>query len=132
MAEISVHLEADINPTESEEKVRTAAANILANASFTIKPSGKAWLLTTEAKGLDSLIRLRKILRNDRIRDAARKMLFRSIRENTLSFCLNKQVAFSGHVSFCEENAESPLGPIRIKITADNPRQLAEWLAEKT
>lgn len=132
MAEISVHLEADINPTESEEKVRTAASNILANASFTTKPSGKACLLTAETKGQDSLVRLRKILRNDRIRDAARKMLFRSIRENTLCFCLNKQVAFSGHVSFCEENAESPLGPIRINITADNPRQLAEWLAEKT
>ena len=132
MAEVAVHLETEINPTECEEKVKASVSNILVNAIFIAKPSGKACLLTAEAKGQDSLLKLRKMLRNDRIRDAARKMLFHSMCENTIFFCLNKQVAFSGHVSFSEENAESPLGPLRIRITADNPRQLIEWLAEKT
>jgi hypothetical protein len=88
--------------------------------------------LTAEASGQDSLVKLRSLLRTDRIRDAARKALFHSIRGNTICFCLNKQVAFAGHISFSEETAESPLGPIRVTITSDNPRQLIEWLAEKT
>jgi predicted RNA binding protein with dsRBD fold (UPF0201 family) len=49
-----------------------------------------------------------------------------------ISFCLNKQVAYSGHVSFSEETAESPLGPIRFNIESDNTEQLIDWLAEKT
>jgi predicted RNA binding protein with dsRBD fold (UPF0201 family) len=132
MEEIVIHAEAEINPTESEEKVRTAINNIIGNATFTVKPALKANILCAETKKRESLIKLRSLLRNDRIRDAARKALNRAISGNKISFCLNKQVAFAGHVSFSEETAESPLGPIRITIETDNPRQVVDWLAEKT
>ena len=132
MGEVTVLAETEINPTEGEAKVETAVRNVLGNVSITIKPQDKGRVLTAEASGQDSLVKLRSLLRTDRIRDAARKALFRSIRGNTISFCLNKQAAFAGHVSFSEETAESPLGPIRVTITSDNPRQLIDWLAEKT
>jgi hypothetical protein len=132
MDEVTVNAEAEVNPTESMEKVKTAVTNVLGNAPMKIKPSVKGSILTAEAEGQDSLLKLRSLLRTDRIRDAARKALFHRIRGNTISFCLNKQVAFAGHVSFSEETAESPLGPIRVTITADNPRRLIDWLAEKT
>ncbi len=132
MAQVTVHVQAEVNPTESEEKVKIAVCNVLSNATITINPSSKASTLTAQATGQDSLVKLRNVLRGDRIRDAARKALFRSIRGDNISFCLNKQVAFAGHVSFSEETAESPLGPIRVTIESDNPRQLIEWLAEKT
>jgi predicted RNA binding protein with dsRBD fold (UPF0201 family) len=133
MAEVTVHMETEVNPTESEDKVKTAVTNILGNASITVQPQGKISLLTAEATGQDSLFKLRNMLRSDRIRDAARKALFRSLRgDNTIRFYLNKQVAFAGHVSFCEETAESPLGPIRVTIESNNPQQLIEWLAEKS
>jgi len=132
MDEVTVLAEAEIKPTEDEEKVKAAVANVLGNASFEIAPLGKTSILTAKAEGQDSLIKFRNLLRTDRIRDASRKALFRSIRGNTICFCLNKQVAFAGHVSFSQENAESPLGPIRITIKTDNPRKLVEWLAEKS
>jgi len=132
MDEVTVHIEAEINPTESEEKVKEAVTNILSDASITIKPDGKVNILTAEAKGQESLVKLRNIMRSDRVRDASRKALFRSTRGNTIRFCLNKQVAFAGHISFCEETAESPQGPIKVTIETDNPQQLIEWLAEKT
>lgn len=132
MVEVAVHVEAEINPTENEEIVKAAVTNVLGNASITIKPSTRASILTAEAKGQDSLIKFRNILRSDRIRDASRKALFRSIRGNTISFCLNKQVAFAGHISFSEQTAESPLGPIRVTIETDSPQLLIEWLAERT
>ena len=132
MDEVTVHVEAEINPTESEDKVKAAANNVLGNASITITSSHKGSILNAEAKGQDSLVKLRNLLRNDRIRDAARKLLFRSISGNKIIFCLNKQVAFVGHVSFSEETAESPLGPIRVIIETESPQQLIDWLAEKT
>ena len=132
MDEVVVYVKADIYPTENEEKVKEAVTNILGNASTTIKPDGKINILTAEAKGQESLVKLRNIMRSDRVRDASRKALFRSTRGNTIRFCVNKQVASAGHVSFCEETAESPLGPIKITIETDNPQQLIEWLAEKT
>ena len=132
MVEVTVFVEAEINPTENEDNVKAAVNNFLDNASITIKPSIKGSTLTAIAKGQDSLVKLRNMLHNDRIRDASRKLLFKSIRGNMISFCLNKQVAFVGHISFSEKTAESPLGPIRVNIETENPQQLIEWLAEKT
>ncbi|MCL5876781.1 MAG: hypothetical protein M1540_03105 [Candidatus Bathyarchaeota archaeon] len=132
MVEVTVFVEAEVNPTEDEEKVRTAINNVLCNAAIIVKPAQRGSTLFAEAKGQDSLTNLRKMMRNDRIRDAARRLLFKSTRGNTISFFLNKQVAYAGHVSFSEETAESPLGPIRFKIETDNAPQLVEWLAEKT
>ncbi len=132
MVEVTVFVETQINPTENEENVKAAVNNFLDNATITIKPSIKGSSLTAIAKGQDSLFKLRNLLRNDRIRDASRRLLFKSIRGNMISFYLNKQVAFVGHISFSEESAESPLGPIRVNIETDNPEQLIDWLAEKT
>lgn len=132
MDEVTIRIETEVNPTESEDKVKAAINNIVSGASINVVPSHKGSVLTAQAKGRDSLIKFRNLLRSDRIRDAARRLLNKSIRENTISFYLNKQVAYAGHVSFSEETAESPLGPIRVIIESENPRQLIEWLAEKT
>jgi uncharacterized protein len=132
MVEVTVYVEAEVNPTEDEEKVRQAINNVVGNAAITVKPAARGSTLTAEAKGQESLFKLRNILRNDRVRDAARRLLFKSIRGEALNFYLNKQVAYAGHVSFCEETSESPLGPLRFRIETDDASQLVEWLAEKT
>ncbi len=132
MEQVIVYVETEINPTEDESKVKFAVNNVLGNSTISIEPAQKSNKLVAKAEGHDALIKLRTLLRNDRIRDAARKVLFRSARGNKILFCLNKQVAFAGHVSFCEENAESPLGPIIFTIETDQPQRLVEWLAEKT
>jgi len=132
MVEVEVFVEVEVNPTEDETKVRRTIDNVVGDAEVTFKPAARGNILVAHAKGQSSLLRLRKLMANDRIRDAARKLLLKKIRRDTLSFFLNKQVAYAGHVSFCEETAESPLGPIRFTIKSDNPTQLVEWLAEKT
>lgn len=132
MEEIALRVETEINLTESEERVKTAVANLFGNVSTEVKPSYKGSILKAEAKGQEALVKLRNLLRSDRIRDAARKVLFEGMRGQIIGFCLNKQVAFAGHVSFSEEVAESPLGPIRVTIECENPRQLVDWLAPRT
>jgi predicted RNA binding protein with dsRBD fold (UPF0201 family) len=131
MEEITIRMETEINPTEAEEKVKTAVANLFGDIPTQTKPSYKGSILTAEAKGQETLVKLRNLLRMDRVRDAARKVLFDGSKGKTISFCLNKQVAFAGHVSFSEEVAESPLGPIRVIIECENPRQLIDWLAPR-
>jgi uncharacterized protein len=132
MIEVTVYVEAEINSTEDEEKVRQAVNNVVGNAEITVKPAARGSSLTATAKGQDSLIKLRNIMCNDRVRDASRRLLFKSIRGEALDFYLNKQVAYAGHVCFCEETSESPLGPLHFRIETDNPQELVEWLAEKT
>ncbi|MEM3617233.1 MAG: RNA-binding domain-containing protein [Candidatus Bathyarchaeia archaeon] len=132
MDEVEVHVEVEINPTESEEKVRRAVENIFGGIHVQVKPLQKGSLLTADAKGLESLTKLYNLLRRERIRDAARGALFEGLGEKIITFYLNKQVAFAGHVSFSKAVAESPLGPIKVQIKCDDPRQLIDWLAPKT
>ncbi len=110
MVEVTVFVETEIYPTESEENVKTAVTNFLDNATITVKPAAKGNTLTAVAKGEESLIKLRNMLHNDRIRDAARRLLFKSVRGNMISFCLNKQVAFAGHISFSEASCGVAVG----------------------
>jgi hypothetical protein len=130
--EIIVLIEAEVNPTEDEEKVKIAINNVLGNPTFTSSPAFKGSILKAEAQGKEALTKFRNMLHNDRIRDASRKLLYRAIRDNKISFYLNKQVAYAGHVSFSEEQKESPLGPLKVTIETCTPTQLVEWLAEKT
>jgi predicted RNA binding protein with dsRBD fold (UPF0201 family) len=131
MDEVTVRVEADVNPTESEEKVKQAIENVFGDISTQTKPSRGGDLLVAEAKGLEALEKLQNLLRRERIRSAARPVLFEGTDGKTISFCLNKQVAYAGHISFSEEVAESPLGPIRVKITCENPREIIDWLAPR-
>lgn len=131
MEKMTVLVEAEINPTETEEKVKTAVANMFGNLSIQVKPSKVGGVLTAEAKNREALENLRNTLRRDRVRAAARKVLYAGFREKTIRFCLNKQVAFVGHVSFSQETGECPLGPIKVTIESENPRELIDWLAPK-
>ena len=132
MDQVTVHMETEINPTESEERVKKAILNLFGDIPTEIKPAGKGSILTAEGKGQNVLIPLRDALRRDHIRDAARKPLFHGTRENSLIFYLNKQVAFAGHVSFSEEEGESPLGPLKITVITEHPGDLIAWLAPRT
>lgn len=131
MDEVSVHVEAEINPTESEQKVKQAVENVFGNIPMQVEPLHKGNLLVAKAKGQEALTKLHDLLRRERIRSAARPVLFEGIDKKTINFCLNKQVAYVGHISFSKETAESPLGPIKVKITCEKPRELIEWLAPR-
>ncbi len=133
MDEIVVHVEADINPTEDENKVKRAVENMFGSLGFSVEThEHSANLLVGRGKGKEALSKLQNLLRRERIRDAARRALREGLGENSLVFYLNKQVAYVDHVSFSKPVGESPLGPIRIEVQCSNPRELVEWLTLKT
>ncbi len=132
MEEITLQVEADVNPTESEEKVKAAVENMFNGLALQVNKQRVGCTLLGEAKSRLALENFRAALRRDRVRAAARKFLHRNQRGNTVCFCLNKQVAWTGHVSFSQETGESPLGPIKVVIQSENLRDLIDWLAPRT
>ncbi|HII85606.1 TPA: hypothetical protein HA273_03325 [Candidatus Bathyarchaeota archaeon] len=132
MDEVKVLVEVEINPTESSEKVKSAVENIFGNLQMTINPSHLGSVLEANGEGRQALEAFRNLLRRDRVRAAARKLLSSELRGNTVTFFLNKQAAFANHVSFSQEVRESPLGPIKVTIDCQNPRELIDWLAPRT
>jgi predicted RNA binding protein with dsRBD fold (UPF0201 family) len=132
MEEIAVHVEAEINLTESEQKVREAIENIFGPMHTQIKPRHKGSILQANASSQDALIRFHNLLQREHIRAAARAVLLQGVGKNRISFCLNKQVAHAGHISFSQEAGESPLGPIRVEITTENPRETINYLTYMT
>ena len=131
MDEVTLQVEADVNPTEHEERVKAAVANIFGNMPMTVTPSHIGSVLTAQVRGLDPLYTFRDLLRRDRVRAAARKVLFTRLEGKTIIFFLNKQVAFANHVSFSQETGESPLGPIKVTIECQDPREIIDWLAPR-
>jgi predicted RNA binding protein with dsRBD fold (UPF0201 family) len=131
MAEITVTIETEINPTESEDKVKQAIQNIFDNIPTHTETSGKTTTLQAQSTGRDTLRKLYYLLRRERIRDAAKRVFLSGLSGNIIIFFLNKQVAYVGHISFSEETSESPLGPIKVTITTDNPREIINWLTSK-
>lgn len=134
MENVRLHVEVRINPTEDLEKVGQAVRNIFGNLEFRQETQERGSLLVvdTKTKSVENLANFGKLLRKEHIRDAAHAVLIQSLKENHVVFYLNKQVAYGGHVSFCEPNSESPLGPIKVQIECGNPLQLISWLAPRT
>ena len=132
MDEVVVHVEVEVNPTEDLEKIKRAVENIFGVVEFKVESREWGLLLVAETRGLEGLTKLYNLLRRERIRAAARRVFFSGLRNKSLVFNLNKQVAHAGHISFSQQTAESPLGPINVQIRCDNPRELIEWLAPKT
>ncbi len=132
MDEVEVEVETEINPTEDVEKVKQAIENLFGSLEYEIVPIHRGSLLKAKAKDLDALTKFWNLLRRERIRDAARTVLFEGVNEKSITFYLNKQVAYAGHISFSKPVAESPLGPIKVHIKCAEPKRLIDWLAPKT
>ncbi len=129
---LTVQVEADVNPTESEEKVEQAIQNLFGNIKTRIEHERRGIKIAALAEGFEALTAFRNLMRRERIRDAARLALMEGLDRRTLSFYLNRQVAYAGHLSFAKESAESPLGPIRVTVKSRNPREVIAWLTDKT
>ncbi len=124
-----IQIEAKVNPTEDIEKVRDAVQRLFSSLDMRIvEDSENVKILLFEAGDMSSLSKFKSILKQDKIRSAVRKALNQSVRDGKMKFYLNKQVAYVGHVSICEPFAESPLGPIEVKIETDEPYKFIEWL----
>jgi predicted RNA binding protein with dsRBD fold (UPF0201 family) len=128
--DIVVTAEAAVNPTEDQSKVERALRSIFPEGPIrTIGTEGKHTVLRFQGNGFSVLSNLRNLIRQERIRSAARSVIFSRTEGRRIRIYLNKQAAFVGRVSFCEPVGESPNGPISIEIEASDAQSVVDFLA---
>jgi len=120
-----LEVRAPLNPTEDEEKVVKSILSI-----FKVKVNVMQNEIIGCSEDINSLEKLKRMIRQRRIRSAARAVMRGGIRGNIVEFYLHKQAAYAGKVSFSNAEGESPLGPIRVTIKTDDPNKLINWLTE--
>ena len=126
--------EAQIHPTETEEKVKAAITNIFPTIEIQVNND---WIISHTSNYSD-LFHFTELLEKQRVLDAARRLIFKRLVDDTTRFLLNKQAAYMGKVNICENESESPMGPIFVVITSNRIIDLLnqispkwEWLKDK-
>jgi predicted RNA binding protein with dsRBD fold (UPF0201 family) len=127
---LEVRAEAEVRSTEDQTKVERALLKLFPSGRIQkdVKSDG-AIFVSVHGSGFDFLSNLRSLIKQERIRTAARAILLRKLREPPLRIYLNKQAAFMGRVSFCEPEGESPHGPVAILIDSTDYQQVIDYLA---
>ncbi len=133
--EVKITARAPILPTESVEKVKISLLNMVNvdTENVHVEEVDDHSEIIAIGEGQNALQKLHTLFREKRILGAARRTLRRGISGNQIYFYLNKQAAFVGNPTFVGEfTKESPLGPIEIEISTNNPEELIDWLAPRT
>ncbi len=128
---IELEIETPVYLTESREKVEKALKTIV-DTTYTLSEKNGQNFLHGKAQGPEGFSKLYQRLRDQLIVESARKIMRRNIIDDTVTFYLHKQAAFMGKIHFCQPEAESPMGPIKISITSTNIEELVDWLCPKT
>jgi predicted RNA binding protein with dsRBD fold (UPF0201 family) len=129
---LTVRVESSVNPTEDVEKVERALRNLFPSGQIERISSGDEVVrLRVQGNDLEFLGKLRSLIKQERIRSAARSIMYGRTSGNITRIYLNKQAAFSGRVSFCEPVGESAHGPISLEINSDRPDEVIDYLASR-
>ncbi len=120
---LDVLIETEVNPTEDVEKIKNAILNIFPDAVFDVL----AGEVVARSKSLDNF---GKILKEERIRDAARSVLLGNLYNNEIVFHINKQAATVGKISFSV--GKVALGDIKIIVRGENLKELIDIIAPDT
>ena len=131
MMSITILVESLVNPTEDEKKVERALRNVFPSARIERETPSDTLRLRIRGEELEFLSTLRSLIKQERIRSAARGVLLSRTHGRRLHAYINKQAAFMGRISFCDPGGESPLGPISVVIDAAKPEDVVEYLTHR-
>lgn len=118
-------IRAKLQPTEDQDKVAQAIRKIFGE----IELETKQGVVSARLEGVETLSGLRGRIAQDRIRDTVKTMLTRWAEGDVLSFGLNRQAAYAGHVSL-NLRGEDPMGPIQVRVEGD-VQSVISFLCEK-
>ena len=117
-----------INESEDVNKVRTAVSNILTDMDEKLTDGS----FTANSDNYESLTKIYEIMRSRRTKSAYRRHLMRNMTEDSTWFYLNKQAAFANVIALCDEEDQSPLGPIEVVLHSKNIEDVIDWLVSDT
>ena len=113
-----------INESEDMNKVRTAVSNILTDIDEKMTDD----TLVATSTNYESLSKIYETMRSRRTKSAYRRHLMRNMTEDSTWFYLNKQAAFANVIALCDEEDQSPLGPIKVVLHSKNIEDVIDWL----
>ncbi len=119
----SIEISCPIYPSEDPEKVREAILKVFPDADLEMSEDS----ITGTAGSIE---RFSKQIRKQKILDTTRSVLIHGKRGDRTRFFLNKQVAFVGKISFCEE--KTILGTIKVVISDEDLDDLIDKVAPVT
>ena len=114
----------NINESEDVNKVKTAISNILTDMDETTDDSS----FVANSSNYESLTKIYEAMRTRKTKTAYRRHLMRNMTEDSTWFYLNKQAAFVNAVVLCDDESESPLGPIKVVLHSKNIEDVIDWL----
>ena len=114
----------NINESEDVNKVKTAISNILTDINETIDDSS----FVANSSNYESLTKIYETMRTRKTKTAYRRHLMRNMTEDSTWFYLNKQAAFANVIALCDEEDQSPLGPIEVVLHSKNIEDVIDWL----
>jgi predicted RNA binding protein with dsRBD fold (UPF0201 family) len=130
---ISVTLWADVKPTEDLEKVKQALLNLCPPALIeVIRDSKNTITLKGYATGPESIATFAKKFREQRILEAVRQQLLKSVQNNELFFAVQRQAAFVNRFHLCDLTDYTAMGPIRVEMRANNIRDVIDHISPPT
>ena len=113
-----------INESENTNKVRTAVSNILTDMNEKITDNS----FIANSDNYESLTKIYETMRSRRTKSAYSRHLMRNMTEDSTWFYLNKQAAFADVIALCDEEDQSPLGPIKVVLQSKNIEDVIDWL----
>ena len=133
---IELHISTKLYPTEDRENI-ISLFNLFydfSNVKINEENSEHVRIIEASAEGRKSLNFLFQQIRRQRTVEAVRKQVLRrmDLNHQKVTFYLHKQAAVVGQIHFCELAGESPLGPIIVTVSTEDPVWFVDWLTPHT
>tara|TARA_B100001750_G_C15436513_1_gene561228 strand:- start:220 stop:639 length:420 start_codon:yes stop_codon:yes gene_type:complete len=113
---LTVRVETYISLSEDYNKVLLSLNNITCDCKFTLNNN----IISSENSNLNSLLKIFNQIRDKQTFFILRRLLNKNKYKNQTWFLLNKQAAFMNKIVLCDDELDSPLGPIKIILESDD------------
>ena len=123
----SIKIRSQLLPSEDPDKVKQSMETLIPEVNLEI--------FQDEIVGeVSSFEALSKIIETIHARKSERiygRILRSNMNGDFTKFFFNKQASFVGVITICEEEEESPLGPIEIEIKSNRIEEIIDLITEK-
>ena len=121
---LNVQVFCEINTSEESSKVNTAVRNVFPNMEISINRHQ----IIGKSSSIESLSNISESINTKNTKNILQRILKQNTDGHSTWFYLNKQAAFVNMVVLCNESDESPLGPIKVVIEANNIENIIQSL----